>query len=248
MTVHRFYAPDAARAGLVLRLPTGEAHQLRSVLRLRPGAATIVFDGHGHEFDARVNAIDRDGVTVRTVEPREPVREPAVRLTLAQAILKGRGLDTVVRDATMLGAAVIQPIMTTRSQVLPTTTGGDRIVNRWQAIAVASAKQCRRAVVPAVRPAMPYTQLLDQTTDHLRILLVEPVSKTPHESLPVLADRPPPDKATIAVGPEGGWTNTEVNAAAASGFTLLTLGSRTLRADAVPVAVISVLQFVWGDL
>ena len=143
---------------------------------------------------------------------------------------------------------MIQPIVTTRSQVLPKRTGCDQMVNRWQTIALSSAKQCRRAVVPVVRPAMPYTQLLAKTTDHLRILLVEPVSRTTRQSVPALADRPPPDSATIAVGPEGGWTDTEVDAATASGFTLLTLGSRTLRADAAPLAAISVLQFVWGDL
>ena len=91
MTVHRFYAQDAVRVGLVLRLPTGEAHQLRRVLRLRPGAPTIVFDGQGHEFAARVDAAHREGVIIRTLEAREPVPEPAVRLTLAQAILKGPG-------------------------------------------------------------------------------------------------------------------------------------------------------------
>ncbi|MCY4599699.1 MAG: RsmE family RNA methyltransferase, partial [Acidobacteria bacterium] len=82
----------------------------------------------------------------------------------------------------------------------------------------------------------------------LRILLVEHAVRKPHASVRVLAGRAAPPDATIAVGPEGGWTAAEVDAAAAAGFELLALGARTLRADAAPAAALAVLQHVWGDL
>lgn len=248
MAAHRFYAPTATGMGQTVTLPPSEAHQLRHVLRLRRDATVHAFDGRGHEFLARVQAVDRGSVAIRTLEAVEPAREPAVDLELALAILKGRTTGTVVRDATMLGARAIQPITTGRSQAGPAAAGLDRAVDRWQAIAIASAKQCRRAVVPAVRPPLSFVQLVARGVSGLGIMLVEPAIAAPHASIRTVADQPPPALATIAVGPEGGWTDAEVDAAAAAGFRLLTLGSSTLRADAAPAAALAILQYVWGDL
>ena len=247
MSVHRFYAPDAARSGQTVNLPRGEAHQLVHVLRLRGGAALRVFDGHGHEFSARVATAERSSATIHTIEPLTPPPEPAVRLTLALALLKGRATDTVVRDATMLGACSIQPLTTVRSRSAPEASAA--AVERWRSIAISSAKQCGRAVVPAIEPIAPFAGFAAAGgAAALRILLVEPAARKPHASIRVLAGRAAPADAAIAVGPEGGWTDAEVDAAAAAGFELLTLGARTLRADAAPAAAIAVLQHVWGDL
>ena len=247
MAVHRFYAPDASSAGMTVMLPSGEAHQLRRVLRLCAGATVHVFDGHGREFVGRVDSVGRACVTVRTLEAREPAREPAVRLTLAVAVLKGRGVDSVIRDATMLGAAAIRPLSTDRSRLVA-SAHADSTVSRWQAIAVSSVKQCRRAVVPLVHDIVSLQQLVSESSSDLNLLLVEPALGVLHESIGALAERSAPASATIVVGPEGGWTEDEVTTAAAAGFVLLMLGSRTLRADAAPAAAISVLQYVWGDL
>ncbi len=248
MAPHRFYAPQASRVGQTVALPPGEAHQLLHVLRLGRDATVQAFDGRGREFVARVLAIDRGGVSIRTVETVEPAREPAVDLALALAVLKGRTTGAVVRDATMLGARTIQPLTTTRGPAGPAAAGLDRAVGRWQAIAIASAKQCRRAVVPAVGPPLPFAELVARGPRGLGIMLVEPAIAAPHASIRTVADQPPPARATIAVGPEGGWTDSEVEAAAGAGFRLLTLGSRTLRADAAPAAALAILQYVWGDL
>lgn len=244
----RFYAPDASGIDRTVALPPGEARQLGRVLRLRRGAAVQVFDGRGREFAARVQSVDRDGVSVRTLAAVEPAREPAVRLELALALLKGRASGAVVRDATMLGVAAIQPVVTARSLALPAAAGPNGLADRWRAIAISSAKQCRRAVVPEVRPVAPFSQLVAHPSPGLGVLLVEPVLGVPRAGIRALAERPAPDRATIAAGPEGGWTDAEVDAAAAAGFEPLTLGSRTLRADAAPAAAIVVLQHVWDDL
>ncbi len=248
MTTHRFYAPDASGIGQTVALPPGEAHHLRHVLRLRRDATVHAFDGRGREFVARVQAADRRGVSIRTVEAVQPVREPAVDLELALAILKGRTTDTVVRDATLLGVRAIQPIITARSHPGSTATSLERAVGRWQAVAVASARQCRRAVVPAVKPPIRFAGLLARERGGLGVMLVEPAVTAPHAGIRTLADQPPPALATIAVGPEGGWTAAEVDAAVAADFRLLTLGSRTLPAAAAPAAALAILQYVWGEL
>ena len=247
MTTRRFYAPDASHRDQVLELPRGEARQLAQVLRLGSGAVVQVFDGRGKEFSARVESVERTAVTVRTLDACSPAPEASVRLTLATAVLKGRATDGVVRDATMLGAAALQPLQTARSR--PAPEAPDALLERWQAIAISSAKQCGRAVVPAVGAVCPFAEFLAPCgPETLRLLLVEPSLRAAHVSPRRLAANPAPAQAVIAVGPEGGWTETEVGAAEAAGFTLLALGKRTLRAEAAPAVAITVLQHVWDDL
>src|SRR4051812_25781964 len=93
-------------------LPEEEARHLSQVLRLRSGDEIVVFDGQGREFHARLDRIGRDGATARLLEEQTAAAEPAVRVTLAQAALKGEKMDAAVRDATMRGVAVIEPLVT----------------------------------------------------------------------------------------------------------------------------------------
>ena len=246
---HRFYAPEASTSGRLVSLPPAEASHLARVLRIGVGETVRVFDGQGNEFQALVATVDRVGVTLRLSNPVEPPPEPRVHLTLAQAVLKGRKFELVVRDATMLGAAVIQPIFTTRTERhAPATRLVQRAVKRWHTISIASAKQCGRAVIPSIKDPVTLDSLVAETTSKRRIILVEPRSCAKPDNLQTLAGQPVPVSATIAIGPEGGWSDSEVALAVTGGFELLTLGVRTMRADAVPVAALAVLGFVWGDL
>ena len=237
----RFLADSIDLASSTGRLSADEARHLSQVLRLDIGDEIAVFDGAGREFLARVNEVDRNGATVRLLEPIEPAAEPAVRLTLAQAYLKGEKMDDVVRDATMMGVTVIAPLVTEHTVRHPRTH------DRWKKIAVSSAKQCGRAVVPAVGAGTAFADWLPVDTSAMRLMLVEPSASVEGHPVSTLAgDRPA--SATLLVGPEGGWSGDEIESAGRAGYVPITLGRRTLRADAVPVVAIGLLQFVWGDL
>jgi 16S rRNA (uracil1498-N3)-methyltransferase len=174
-----------------------------------------------------------------------PAAESTVSLTLAQAVLKGDKMDDVVRDAVMLGAAAIQPIVTRRTE---TTVGalirGAR-PDRWRRVALASVKQSKRAVLPEIRSPLAFENYLDEPAPALRLMLVEPGMSVPAEPLSALRHDPTPSDAALLVGPEGGWDDAECAAAQARNVRLVCLGPRTLRADAVPVAAVSILQFLW---
>ena len=176
-----------------------------------------------------------------------PAAEPAVSLTLVQSVLKGEKMDDIVRDAVMLGVAAIQPIVTKRTETTMAALLKGTRPDRWRRIALASVKQSRRAVLPEIRVPRSFEDFLDEPLHASRLMLIEPSQSTMAESISALDERRPADAAVI-VGPEGGWTEEECAAAGACGVRLLTLGHRTLRADAVPVAAISVLQFLWKDL
>ena len=247
----RFHAPGAAPGVTIVDLPADEARHLTRVLRLGVGADVAVFDGAGREFVARVEHVSRRGVSVRLVEPRTPAPEPAIPLTLVQAVLKGEHMDRVVRDAVMMGVAAIQPVATAHGQVRLSALERGGGIERWRRVAVASAKQCRRAVVPPVHQARTIGDVVsDAPADGaMRILLVEPAAAWPGtREAWRLGHQPAPRSAVVAVGSEGGWAPSEVESAVAHGWLPVALGRRTLRADAVPVAAIAALQVCWKDL
>jgi 16S rRNA (uracil1498-N3)-methyltransferase len=193
-----------------------------------------------------IGVVRRD-VRVQLVSRVEPAVEPAVSLTLAQAVIKGDKMDDIVRDAVMLGVAAVQPLVTARAEsTVAALTNGNRL-DRWRRVALASTKQSKRAVLPDVRRPLTLESFLQDPQSALNLMLVEPGAGEA-EPLSALQGQSVPQDATIFVGPEGGWTETELAAARSRGVRLVTMGHRTLRADATPVAAISVLQYVWGDL
>ncbi len=243
----RFLAADLDAISSSATLSSEETHHLTSVMRLRFGDEIAVFDGNGREYRARIERVSREGTELRLLEELQPAAEPAVRLTLAQAVLKGDRMDEIVRDATMMGVAAIEPIVTAHTIARGAVLEG-RGSDRWRRIAIASAKQCRRAVLPIVGTGTAFLDFVVQDSSALRVLLVEPEAAAPGHPLSVLRGDNRPESATLAVGPEGGWSAEEIEAALRAGWVPITLGRRTLRADAVPIVAIAVLQALWGDL
>jgi 16S rRNA (uracil1498-N3)-methyltransferase len=249
-SVHRFFAPSLDPGDEAVTLPREEGEHLARVLRMGVGDTLSVFDGRGHEFGARVMTIERRDVRVQLVSRIQPAAEPAVALTLAQAVIKGDKMDDIVRDAVMLGVAAVQPLVTARTEsTVAQLTNGTRL-ERWRRVALASVKQSKRAVLPDVRRPLTLESFLQDPQTAMMLMLVEPDADGAGaaESLSTLQGRPAPQDATIFIGPEGGWTQKEIAVARSHRVRLVTLGRRTLRADATPVAAISVLQFLFGDL
>jgi 16S rRNA (uracil1498-N3)-methyltransferase len=243
--VHRFFAPALDPGDEIVTLPKEEGEHLTRVLRLSAGDTVSVFDGRGREFLARVVSAARRDVRVQPISRLEPPPEPRVTLTLAQAVLKADKMDDVVRDAVMLGVAAVQPVITKRSETTVAALLRGSRVDRWRRVALASTKQSCRAVLPDVRTPLSFETYLEEPAIDVRLMLVEP--RTPVDAAPLSALRgePAPTHAALLVGPEGGWAESEWALALQKGIRPVTLGPRTLRADAVPVAAISVLQFLW---
>ena len=256
----RFHAPAAERTGDVVELPRDEAQHLFRVLRLKIGAAVRIFNGQGFEFDAVVATASKDGARVRVGQSCAAVPEARVAVTLAQAVLKGDKMDDVVRDAVMMGVVAIQPLVTARTEIALTALERGHRRERWQRIAVSSSKQCGRAVVPAVLVPCTFTD----ATAAIRDLGSEGTpEESPETTLPGLMcveptasadvltlgdmEADPPLATTIVVGPEGGWSAEEISAGS-SVCRLVTLGPRTLRADAMALVALTALFTRWGEV
>jgi 16S rRNA (uracil1498-N3)-methyltransferase len=241
----RFYAPDASE-GRTIALPEDEAQHLSRVLRLKRGSGVIVFDGRGREFEAVVERAGRAEALVAVGRRRDAAaREPGIAVTLAQAVLKGDRMDGVVRDAVMIGAAAIQPMVTSRSEVTLAAVERGRRRDRWHRVAVASAKQCGRAVVPPVLDAATFGEIVAPQTIGPAVMFVEPGASAGAVPLGALALATPSEVA-VFIGPEGGWTPEEIEAGSRVAH-LVTLGSRTLRADAMAPVALAALFTLWKE-
>lgn len=237
----RFFAPDLTSSSPDVILPEGESTHLTRVLRLAPGALVEVFDGRGVVRAGVVERASAQTSVVRLGEPLPAVAEPDAPLAVAVSLLKGDAMDAVVRDATVLGAREIWPMRAMRSNVPPRAAQAAQ--ERWQRVAIAAAKQCGRAVLPTIAPVRPLTDVIADTRVEfpVRLWLTEPAAASGEG-----ADVPvPPRGLCLAVGPEGGWTTEEVEAARAAGWSAWTLAPVTLRAEHVVLAALSVVRYAW---
>lgn len=245
--MHRFYAPGITADATRVVLDTVESTHLARVLRLRPGTRVRVFDGKGSERHALVTNARPDAAELELLDRVDAAAEARVHLVLGVGLLKADRFDAVLRDAVMLGVAAVQPLVTIRCDV-PTAaiaTGSRR--ERWHRIAVSASKQSGRAVVPVIREPATLAACLDADDAPVRLLLAEP-SVAGADRLDVATDWWDTARALVLVGPEGGWAPGEVDDARARGCRVVSLGARTLRADAAPLVAVAVLQFLWGDL
>ena len=240
MTLPRFFAPDLS-TDREFFLPADEAHHLTRVLRLRTGDEVAAFDGRGREYRARIESAARDRVLLRTLGPVVPPAPPRVAVTLVQAVLKGRSMDDVVRDATMMGVASIVPILTEHIDVKPAVVMREGTVERWERIALASVKQCRRATVPAIAPPRTFSDALGTLTAPVKVLLAEPLLDVHTRTFRDVFAGDVPDRVEVMIGPEGGWSAAEVAAATSAGCVPVSLGTLTIRAEAMPLAALSAI-------
>ena len=247
MTRRRFYAPPSAFNSNLdsVTLGTDEARHLRDVLRLKVGDEVYVFDGAGKEFHCRIEESRRDTAQLKVIAEVGPARpESPLALTLAVALLKGEKFDLVVQKATELGVARVMPVVTKLADIrLRDESDAAKRVARWQRIALEAAKQCGRALVPEITSPVTFKSLLQEPGTTL--LFSERDGRSLREVAESISAAAP---LTALVGSEGGWSDEELDAARQAGWTIVTLGGRTLRAETAAIAVATLLQHLAGDL
>jgi 16S rRNA (uracil1498-N3)-methyltransferase len=239
----RFFAPELSVASGEVVLPPGESLHLARVLRLQSGAPVEVFDGRGLLREAVVSRASPSASVVVPGAHLDAAPEAPAAIVVVQALLKGDAMDAVVRDATVLGAVEVRPLIAARSNVPARAASAAH--ERWERIAIAAAKQCGRAVLPRIAPAASMADVLAgaHADTPIRLWLTEPgASRGDSASLPL-----PPRGVSLAIGPEGGWTPDEVSAARDAGWSAWTLAPVTLRAEQVTLAALSVLRYTWDD-
>lgn len=244
--VQRLTIAPSQRTGEQITLTAEQQHYLSRVLRLQSGDQFIAMDGQGQWWLA---ALQADLSTANLVEAVTADTELPIAVTLLIALPKN-GMDDIVRQATELGVSHIVPILSDRSLLQPSPQKQER----WQRIAQEAAEQSERQVVPTLSPPMPWADALQVYQSNTLRYVCEARGDCPHLLRHLETQLHDPSQASsslqpdvsivIATGPEGGWTDSEIAQAIAADYTLVSLGSRILRAITAPLVALSLVSSV----
>jgi len=239
----RFFCPLPLAVGAAVELPDAVARHVQ-VLRLSCGDQIVLFNGEGGEYVAVLTTLEkrRARAEIKTFSPREA--ELPYALTLAQALPEGSKMDWIVEKAVELGVAAVVPVAAQRSVVRLSAERAAKKMEHWQGVIAAASEQCGRNRLAHLAEPIDLHDWLRQRNLHCRILF----SPRAGQSLSDWARHHPPQALSLLVGPEGGLSEQEEEAALAQGMIALSLGSRVLRTETAGLAAVAALNAVWGEL
>ena len=241
MNQPRFYCREALSPGAHVDLPEPVARHAVRVLRLPPGAAVVLFDGRGGEYDARIERIERDRVVAALGAWRDVERESGLAVTLIQAVQAGEKMDYTVQKAVELGVSHIVPVDSRRSVTRLSGERAARRVAHWQGVAAAACEQCGRNQVPQLAPLEKLENWLARPANGTLRLILAPDAEQ------ALVDLPPVNNVQMLIGAEGGLDPQEIIAAQQVGFKAVRMGPRILRTETAGLAALAAMQALWGD-
>jgi 16S rRNA (uracil1498-N3)-methyltransferase len=243
----RFYLPSQnLRDGRGI-LEGQELVHLRKVLRLIPGDRVTVFDDSGMEHEAVVRQLSARQGEIEILRSYQAGRESPLQLILALGMTKGEKMDFVIEKATELGVQTIVPFASSFSMPKMDEKKIGARTARWQRIALSAVKQCGRTHTPDILPPRDFLDLVkDERPGTLKLLFWEQERRQSLHG--AHAAHPNAESVLVAVGAEGGFSVREAELARSHGFEPVHLGRRILRAETAALAVLSLAQFLWGDL
>lgn len=236
----RFYLPTDLAPNTTFRLPENIVRHIH-VLRLNAGDAITLFNGIGNDFDATLQEIGKRHAQCHITAQRQPENESRLQITLIQAISSGERMDFTLQKSVELGVRAICPIISERCVVRLSGERADKRVQRWQDIVIAACEQSGRSIVPTVLPIVSFSDYLRQMPPELHLMMSLRRATTLRDIAPA------PQSLRLMIGPEGGWTPAEEQAALAAGVQTITLGKRVLRTETAAMAAMAAMQVLWGD-
>lgn len=243
MRLTRCHVDAPLSVGTSLALPETAANHLARVLRLREGDACVLFNGDGHDYDARLTAISKRGVVADIVGARAIDNESPLRVILLQGIARGEKMDLILQKATELGVAAIIPVMAERTEVKLDAERTEKRVAHWRSVIASACEQSGRARLPSLSaPASLADAARDVGTGATKLTL-DPTGDVALATVEIASGA-----VVVAIGPEGGWSPRDRDTLSAAGFTGLRLGPRILRTETAGLAAIAALQSRFGDL
>jgi 16S rRNA (uracil1498-N3)-methyltransferase len=244
---HRFALPAEQIVGDRVHFPAALAHQLRRVLRLRPGDQVRVFDGSGVEHTVALTLL-RDAEALGTIEASTwPNSEPSLRITLAQALLPRERFELALQKGTEVGVARFVPLVTERSLVPSAALDAGRLT-RWRRIVAEAAEQSGRVRLPELTEPLTLAETVRQCAPDPCLLAWERETKCSLQTALAELARPRPARLTLLIGPEGGFSSAEAQAARAAGARTISLGPRILRAETAGPLLAALALYQAGEL
>lgn len=241
MNARRFFVDVPVRSGTLIALDRADAHHIARVLRLQAGDS-ILLAGDGAVWESKIVEVRGNRVVARvTQRADESGGELPVRVTVLQALAKGNKVDDVIEKVIELGAQRIVPFYSERSYGRATAAR----LGRWRRLARSAAQQSRRRILPQVAEARTWIEALAEFGRDADLVVAYEQAES-GSLAPALARCAPDGPLTIAVGPEGGFTPTEIEAARAAGASLVSLGPTILRTETAAPALLAAIAALRG--
>ena len=219
-----------------------DALHIAKALRMRPGEALTLCDGKGTDFDGVLETVTDRQVTVRISASRPSQAEPTLAVTLYQGLPKGDKMDWIIQKAVELGVTAVVPVATRRS-VARLEGKADKKQERWQRIAAEAAGQCGRGMLPSVERPLSWSQALSRLSGKPALVFYEGGGRPLRELV-----TPSTRRLSVFVGPEGGFDPEEIDAIRRQGGGVATLGPRILRCETAPLAALTLLMHLSGNM
>jgi len=239
----RFYVALPLAVGSTVDLPEAVAHHVH-VVRLAPGDVITLFNGEGGEYTAVLASVEKRRASAEIKAHTARDTELPYAITLAQALPEGTKMDWIIEKAVELGVAAVQPLAARRCVVRLSGERAEKKLGHWQAVIVAASEQSGRNRLARLAPLEDYKDWIAQNDLHRRVILTPRAT----ESLASWARHQPPQALTIMVGPEGGFSDEEEQAALAQGALALSMGPRVLRTETAALAALAALNASWGGM
>ena len=209
---------------------------------MKPGDLLEISDGDAWEYEGEILHIDDDQVEVKIVDKQKFAREPEIDITLYQGVPKSGKMELIVQKNVELGVKKIVPTFMDRTVV----SGMDKYkkkVERYNSIAMEAAKQCRRGIIPNVADPITFKNMVNELEEYN--LIIFPYENENNFTIKNLLQEldEKPKKVAIIIGPEGGFSNSEVAILREKDIESVTLGNTILRTETAGIATVAMLMY-----
>lgn len=239
-----FYVHPNDIHGDEIRFSEDEAKHLTTVMRKKRNERIWAVDGKGNAYEVQLILIRKTEAFGKIIHTRRRIGEPITEVTLAQSVLKGDHFDDLVEKVTEIGVKRIIPMIT--ENTIP--SAGPQKLTRWRRIAIAAMKQSGRSFLPEIENPMDFQHVVETKTQYQRVWIAHSGSgyASPRLQKNLLNTRI--KNMLLLVGPEGGFTETEIKSAQQQGIQQVSLGPRRLRSDTAGIVLTALALSQLGEL
>ncbi len=244
--MHRFFLPPSSFEGALVTFPNEIGRQIHLVLRLKPGTEVIALDGMGMEYRVRLTDVSSDSTKGEVVAQLRSATEPRTKLILLLCLTQREKFEWILQKCAEIGVATFIPVISSRSLVQSAREVEGKY-ERWQRILQEAAEQSHRGLVPELRAVLHFEDALKLPELATCCCLIPWEEEKGVGLRAALAQKTSADVALL-VGPEGGFSENEVNSAKLAGFIPVTLGPRILRMETAAMAAAALVLYERGDM
>ncbi len=241
MRIPRIFTEQPLAENLKIKLEEKPSQHLSKVLRLQAGAELTLFNGKGGQFSAVIDVIEKKHTIAIINKFQDINRESPLHIHLGIAVSKGDRMDFIMQKATELGVSAISPVFSSRSEVKLKADRADKKLQHWKQITISACEQSGRNIPPVIHPIQKLDEWLNDSKATMKFVLHHRTDQSLNPAAAI-------NDVDLLIGPEGGLSETEINTALDTGFVPLALGPRVLRTETAPLAAITLLQYLWGDI